>query len=272
MGAAPGMERDGSPDPSQYILVEDKGADTTLFIFGGMAVLYAGLPAFEFKKLLAQTKRPLNLVFLRDIQRMYYTVTPDGRREGLAFYERVINEQKQALGARHNVAMGASGGGAAALHFSVRCGLDQVIALNPVTDPRPYAHWRTRLHVLFDLKKAVTDFSAYIEVLTLSWLVEPWLRRRVAHMQPDGHWPDLLDAYREAAHRPRTTIVYGDNCRPDKEHAKLFSAFPEVQYRPVRSNRHNCAADLKKRGELGPLLLGEIEAALTEHTRRKEQA
>ena len=265
------MERDGSLDPAQYMLVEDKGADTTLFIFGGIAALFAGLPAFEFRKLTAQANRPLNVVFLRDIQRTYYTMTPDGRQGGLAFYEQVINEQKKVLGTRYTVALGASSGGAAALYFGVRCGFDQVIALSPVTACRPYLRPGMRLRVLFDLRKAVTDFAAYLEVLTLAWLVGPWLQGRVSHMQPDGQWPDLLAPYRDASRRPRTTLVYGDHCQPDVEHARLFETFPEVRACPVRSGRHNCAGDLKKRGELGPLVLNEIEAGLTERDARKEQ-
>lgn len=270
-GTAREMERDGSLDPSQYLLVQDNGADTTLFIFGGLAALFAGLPAFEFKKLLAETDRPLNLVFLRDIQRMYYTATPDGRPNGLGFYEDVINEQKRALGARYHAAMGASGGGAAALYFGARCGLDQVIAFSPVSDLRPYTRAGNRLRVLCDVKKAVTDFPAYLELVTLAYLVGPWVRRRVARLQPDGQWPDLLIPYRNAERRPRTTLVYGNNCPPDIEHARLFDAIAEVRHRPVASNRHNCGGDLKKRGELGPLVLDEIAAALREREERGER-
>jgi len=40
----------GTLEPSTYIDVEDNGADVTLVSFAGMAVLYAAMPKFEFKR------------------------------------------------------------------------------------------------------------------------------------------------------------------------------------------------------------------------------
>lgn len=60
--------------------VENNGADITIFCFASGAVLYAGLPTFEFRKILQDTGCKLNLVFLRDIRRMGYHVAPDGQR------------------------------------------------------------------------------------------------------------------------------------------------------------------------------------------------
>ena len=77
--------------------------------------------------------------------------------------------------------------------------------------------------------------------------------------------PDLARLYTEAKPAPaRATIFFGNRCFPDREQAVSLEHLPTVHLRPIDSGRHNCAADLKKRGELGRVIMEEIEAGLAE--------
>jgi hypothetical protein len=38
---------------------------------------------------------------------------------------------------------------------------------------------------------------------------------------------------------------------------------PTITLRPIESGRHNCMGELKQRGELGPLIQGEICATVS---------
>jgi len=58
-------------DPALYLQVEDNGAETTIVAFAGMAVLYAAMPRFEFKKMLQDTGETYNFIFVRDVFRFY---------------------------------------------------------------------------------------------------------------------------------------------------------------------------------------------------------
>jgi len=97
-------------DVSLYIDVEDNGAGVTLVCFAGMAVLYAAMPKFEFRKTLMTGRDGYNFVWVRDIHRASYYLAPDGSPNGFAFYTRIIGDALERLGSAHNIAIGASGG------------------------------------------------------------------------------------------------------------------------------------------------------------------
>ena len=56
----------GAVDLSRFIQVEDNGSDVTIISFAGMAVLFAGMPQFEFRNMLKEDRNNYNLIFLRD--------------------------------------------------------------------------------------------------------------------------------------------------------------------------------------------------------------
>jgi len=243
----------------EHVTVEDRGADMTIFVFSGLAVLFAGMPRFEFRKLLIDGGRQYNLVFFRDMRRMAYRMTPDGKPEGYSYYENLVNELKTKLGAKYNVALGASSGGSAAFYFGSRCNMDKIIAFSPAFPITCYTAFRTQIRTYFNFLKLLREPSAYIEVVlvTLGALVA---YRRVAAVCPDI---DLnagpLKAYLKASPRPRATILYGERCAPDTDQATRAAQTPGIKIIPVNSGRHNCAADLKKQGKLGETILSEIE-------------
>ena len=103
-------------DPALYLQVEDNRAETTIVAFAGMAVLYAAMPRFEFKKMLQETGGHYNYVFVRDVFRSSYRRAPDGSGNGIAFYRRIVGEALQRLGAKENIAIGMSGGGGPPSH------------------------------------------------------------------------------------------------------------------------------------------------------------
>ena len=251
-------------DRSDYIEVEDNGSDVTIFSLAGMAVLFAGLPRYEFRRLLKENGNKYNLVFVRDTARAMYTKAPDGSDRGIAFFEDAIMEVIEQLGSKYNIALGASGGGAGAFFLCHRVPFNQIIAFSPAFPVDVYLAKGAMLRTFFDFKKLLTEPTAYFEVVlvTLGALhVFRTLRRRLG----DRPVPDLLEIYLDAYPKPpRASIFFGERCRPDREQATRLGHVPSITLRPVDSGRHNCAADLKKRGQLGTAILAEVEAGVAE--------
>lgn len=261
-GAARQLERDGTLDHSQYMVIQDRGADVTVFCLSGLAAMFAGLPVYEFRRMLPTASRDMNLVFIRDVRRMFYQVSPDGEADGGAFFESEIRRVRDELGASHNVLLGASGGGAAAFLFGSRLGFDQLITFSPAFPVHVYNSWRNRFRSLFDLPKLFCHPKGYFEVFFLTFLVCPWAIRRIVRVTGKSDSTEILEAYRNASPRPRATVIHGHTCWPDVDQAAIMRQFPEVKCIPVESARHNCAGDLKKRGELAPLILNELAEGL----------
>lgn len=248
-------------DSQQYMLVEDRGSDVTIFCFAGLAVLFAGLPTFEFRRLLKQHGDDYNLVFFRDIRRSAYHLTPSGEVGGLAFYEGKVREVMARLGSSYNVALGASAGGGAAFYFGTRCGMDQIVTFSPGFPGTVYIEPKAQLHTYFNLKKLVTDPKAYIEILlvTLGCL---WVVRSLVSRIGDNYW-NVRETYRTfRTPRPRSTIFYGAGCRPDANQARMMAEFPEVKTVALPCGNHNCASHLKQRGALGEAILAEIREGM----------
>lgn len=256
-GGSGGITEFGSDEMDQYVEVEDRGSDVTVFSFAGLAALYAGLPSFEFKKMLGSGGEDYNLVFFRDIRRLCYHVTPDGQSGGLDFYEASIRDVMTRLGSRHNVAMGVSVGGSAALYFAARCGMQQVIGFSPGYPLTVYCSGLNQLRTFCDLPRLMLRPKAYAE-LALVTLATGWSYRRLCKMLGEENlWP-VLDTYTAATPRPQATIFYGEKCRPDARQAASFDGLAEVKQVAVPTVYHNCAGFLKDRGELATVIHDEI--------------
>ncbi|MCK5862639.1 MAG: hypothetical protein KAH38_09145, partial [Candidatus Hydrogenedentes bacterium] len=187
--------RSGEQDPSAYIDIEDNGADTTLITFAGMAVLYAAMPKFEFKKVLQEGGGHYNFIFVRDIYRSSYRLAPDGSADGIAFYERIISEAVQQLGAKHTIAIGMSGGAEAAFRISGASPIDRILAFNPAFPMEHYGSWSNIARVILNIRKLVGKPGAYFETLFVT-LGTIYLHRRnlrlVGYEKPESPLRDYL--------------------------------------------------------------------------------
>jgi pimeloyl-ACP methyl ester carboxylesterase len=237
----------GSQDPSRYLEVEDNGADTTIIAFAGMAILYAAMPKFEFKKMLQETGGQYNYVFVRDLYRSSYRLAPDGSNDGIAFYERAASEALNQLGAKHNIAIGMSGGGEAAFRISGAAPIHHVVVFNPAFPLERYGSWKHLLHALLNLPILVRDTAAYLEVLFVNLGVRYLNRRNRRLLGSEDPEQPLRDYLRRAA---PATLVYSKECRADAWQAATLKSISSVTCLPVASARHNCLAELKKQGKL----------------------
>ncbi len=247
-----------SSDDERYIMVKDVGADTTLFIFSGMAALYGGMPAFEFRKQLQKAGCAFNLVFIRDLQRWGYHVSPEGGSDGLAFYERVVRDQMKLLGARHHIAMGSSTGGAAAVYFGTRCKMAKAIAFGPIFNERLYCSSRNLRMAFSDIKLLLTGPIYYLATI-LMIVFGRWAVKHAAKLiASDARWDVIADLREAGSCRPAISLLYAARLHSDAEQAHLLSEFPEVKLVPVPTANHNCAGHLKRRGQLTSLLRDEL--------------
>ena len=114
-----------------YMEIEDNGSPVTIFAIAGMAARIGMVPPMEFRKSLRESGGHFNVVFMRDLQRLYYHVTPEGKPGGLEFWRQKIEEVKTALGSTYCVSLGCSMGGGAALYFGAVAQMQQVLAFGP---------------------------------------------------------------------------------------------------------------------------------------------
>jgi len=241
-------------DLSDYIEVQDNGSDITVVSFAGMAVLYAGMPRFEFRKVLEHGGSRYNFVFVRDIHRCCYFVTPDGSSDGTVFYEGIIRDALARLNAKHTVAIGASGGGAAAFCIGSRLPIDHIIAFNPAFPFDQYQAQENQRRARWDVGKLLHDPGAYFEVV-LVLLGARLVWRRVCRFVGEENVPDITARYLERRPRPVfATILYSARNRADTNQALQFREVATIRLTPVDSARHNGMRTLKERGELGELL------------------
>lgn len=246
-----------------YILVENGDADVTVFVFSGLDGLFGGGPRFEFRSMFQRLKCAYNLVFVREVRGFSYHLSPYGTPDGLAFYEERLTEIRNRLGARHNVALGFSAGGAAAVYFGTRCGMQKVIAFSPAFPTAVYTAWRAQLCHYLNVWKLLSDPKAYTELTAITnWgmLLEHRLKRVLENKAP---W-DVAGTYRSSEERPALTLVYGSRCRQDTLQAMALADVPGARLLPLDTGFHNVPGFLKGRGELGPLVVSEIEMLLAD--------
>lgn len=250
----------GEPDVALYIDVEDNGSDVTLICFAGMAVLYAAMPKFEFRKTLMTGGDDYNFVWVRDVHRASYNLAPDGSPNGFAFYTRIIGDALERLGSTRNIAVGASGGGMAAFAFSGMLPIDQLIVFNPAFPLDIYSSSENLRTVLADWRKLLRKPSDYFEAFLVT-LSTRFLWKRNCRLVGKENIPDTLDCYRRKDPPTQATVFYSTNCPPDTRQAMAINDIPTVTLIPIESGRHNCMRELKQRGELGPFIQQEIGAA-----------
>ena len=244
-------------DLPAHLLIEDHGADTTVFSFSSAAFLHAGLPTFEFRGFLQRQPQPLNLVFVRDVHRLAYHLTPAGEPNGLEFYEEAVREALARLPSSRNIGIGDSSGASAALYFGSRCGFDKVIGF---TNPFPldaWLSWPVRLHAILNCRELLRDRGAYWDVLVTVWfgaLVAHNLRLNVGK---DGIF-DPIATYLGASPRPLLSLYHGARCRADSIIADRLRAAPEATIHPVPTGRHNLWVPLARMGGVEKLIADEM--------------
>ena len=253
-------------DPSDYLMVEDNGSDVTIISFAGMAVLYAGMPRFEFRKMLQDDRKPYNLIFVRDIHRSCYYMRPDGSSDGPAFYEKLVGDALARLKSSHNVTLGASGGGAAAFCIGSGLPIHHIITFNPAFPLEEYQNGRNQWGAWGDVRKLIREPGAWLEVV-LVMLSARIMWRRVCRLVGHENIPDIVARYAQRRPNPvPATIFYGERNRPDAWQARKLAVFPMVTLKPVDSARHDSMGDLKKRGQLRAALRNAIEEGIARLT------
>ncbi len=253
------IKTEGGPRPSDYMMVEDNGADTTIIAFAGIAILYAGMPQFEFYRMLKRIKIPCNFIMVRDIHRSAYCLAPDGGTDGPGFYENAINEALAKLNSKHNVALGASAGGAAAFFFSGKVPIHHIITFSPGFPVDVYTNLRTRLRVLLDVGQLIRDPGAYAEVLLVTYGAS-FYTSRIRRLTRGNAKRDVLESYFSTSPKPpRVTLFYGERCLPDRKQAESLRHIDTIQLKPLPTGRHNCASYLHKKGILISTLNDEVD-------------
>ncbi|MDX9975601.1 MAG: hypothetical protein RBU21_21640 [FCB group bacterium] len=244
----------GAPE---YAVVEDRGSDKTIFSFAGAAMLYAGMPAFEFRKMLRDVAEDYNLVFYRDVYRMLYHVGPQGQPDGLAFYQADIRRIADTLGSRHNVSIGASAGAGAAVYFGTQCGFNKILSFN---QPLPTGVW-SDLSAQFgnycNIKKLAQYPGEYAENALIS-LAATWMQGQLRRAGIQDGW-DPFALYASAPQRPPMTVFYGARCNCDSRNAERLRSIPEAKLVPLPIGLHNCATHLKRQNTLAETIRAELE-------------
>ncbi len=254
----------GNVEESEYVLIEDRGAPLTVFIYSGLDALFAGEPRYEFRKQLSGIQLPFNTVFFRELRRLSYHVSPSGGKDGLAFYEAKTRELMARLGGKVTVAMGSSGGAAAALYFGSRCGMDHIVAFSPGLHINAYTSLRSQLRTYFDLPKLFREPNAYAECVLVAISAAYAEADIYRHVGKENFW-NVIGAFREAGDkRPGVSVFYGDRCHFDVAQTKEFLPYPSARLCPVPTGRHNSPLALKLRGELGSALTRELSRVLAE--------
>lgn len=236
-----------------FIKVENNGADLTIFAFSGLDVLFAGLPRFEFQRVLRQLGKEANFVFMRDLNRLAFQLKPDGSPGGPEYWAEVILKLKNEIGATRNVAVGSSVGASAAFAFGVSAEMDDIILFGPLFKVEGFADPKVLWKSLFDGKKLFTEPRGYAESLIVS-LAGRWGRKSLNKRLGEENVMDPLAWYEAASKKPFITVIYGETSWPDVSQAELLKGFPRTRHVALPTGRHNTPAYLKSRGELASQL------------------
>ena len=242
----------------RFMHVVDRGADVTIFAFS--TAFRRGKSQFEFLSLLNRIGKDFNLVFLRDISRTIYQLTPGGEPGGLEFHLAEVMKVKAELGASYNVGIGLSTGGNAALYTATYGNFDRVVAFGPLPNHDPYTSLRFRFYAVMNVKLLLREPMAYLEQLALS-IISGIYANRMRHRVGEQYFDTILDFFAAATKRPRTSIIYGRHCAPDAYHAGLLAQFPEVDTISLETGRHRSPIWLKKHGLLEGFMKAELHDA-----------
>lgn len=247
---------DAIPEPMKVI---DNGADATVVSFSSAAMLHTGRPTTEFESFFQRQAKPYNLVLFRDIHRSVYHLTPDGEPGGLAWHESELEKALSKLGATRHVAIGDSGGAAAAIYYGTRCGFDTVVAFSP---PFPLHHWISplaQLRAYFDVPLLIREPSAYWEHVLISATSTFMFYLPIGLRCGFGNIWDPIATYLKAERRPRLTVFYGEGSRPETKIVAQLRGLPEVTINPLPTAKHFCMVALARTGRLGATIMEAIE-------------
>jgi len=247
---------DAMPEPMKVI---DNGADTTIVSFSSAAMLHTGRPTSEFESFFQRQARPYNLVLFRDIHRSVYHLTPDGEPGGLEWYRTELENALAALGASRHVAIGDSGGAAAAIYFGTKLGFETVVAFSP---PFPMHHWISpvaQLRAYFDVPLLIKEPSAYWEHVLIAGSATFMFYLPIGLRCGFDSIFNPIATYLEASERPRLTIFYGEGSRPETKIIAPLRGLPDVTINPLPTAKHFCMVALARTGRLGSTIMEAIE-------------
>lgn len=215
-------------DGTAILLQEDSEADALLIAFGGLFGSVA-VPVYEFAKFASALSA--KGMFLRDPHRAWYFRGLPEAGEDLQSVEKVLAQHLERLRPRRVVAVGASAGGFAALHFGARLGFDEVHAFSPQTTVAKWQRFR-----LGDRR---------------------WKKDiRNIHTSPSENriFEDLVPTL--AARRPGSTfhVHYCHSENLDVAHAMRIASCEDVFLHAYAEGDHKVIRWLKKRGDLSRIL------------------
>lgn len=246
-------------DPKQYVLVDDRKSAVTIFAFAGGVGRFGGMPVFEFRNLLLKHGGSFNLVFIRDVWRVFYHLTPDRKPNGLDFFADLINQSIKELGSTYHVALGGCMGGSASLYFGARCGMNQVISFNPIFPLVQNVSPAAVMKDLMDVKTLAKNPGGFCTRAILLGALKRGLRRTARGVGWD-HIVPMRDAYKPGGPYPRTTIFYPKFAPYEEREVQYFAQFPGAEIIGLPTVIHSTPRYLKKHGQLA--------AAITERVNR----
>ena len=251
------LPKEGETPKVEYMKVEDNGADLTIFAFSGLDVMFAGLARYEFQKVLRDLNLKANFVFLRDVHRMGFQLTPDGQPGGPAFYIAEIQRTMAELGSTRNIAIGSSIGGSVAFSYGCTAGMDELVLFGAALNLDGFCAPGMVRKCLFDVRQLFREPRAYAELLIVT-LAAGWAKKSLSEKVGVENLSMPLDAYAKAVKKPAITVMYGATAWPDVGQAAVIQDYPRTRLVPLPTGRHNTPAFLKARGELSKYIADAI--------------
>ena len=243
------LSGEGAAPPPEFIHIENRCANVTIFAFAGLDVLYAGLARYEFQRVLHQLDIDANLVLVRDVRRMGFQLKPDGSPGGPEFYAAELLRVKETLAASRNIAIGSSIGGTAAFMFGTLCEMDEVILFGAAFNLDGFCARSMLRRTTLNIRLLLTEPRAYVELLVVT-LAARWVRRSFVGSIGEENISKPVELYDKAAVKPAITLFYGIGSLPDKSQAMLLLGYPKTRLIPLSTGRHNTPAYLKQQGKL----------------------
>jgi hypothetical protein len=251
-------EREFSPEEiAGFVEVVDNGAQTTMICFAGLAVDFVGLPGFEFRRTLQAAGEGINMVFVRDIRRSWYHLSPAGDADGPGFFFAELAGIVARLGGRRLGTIGLSAGGFAALYYGCLLGADRILAFSPQTDLAACRafHWQP---LIFGGGLWQDPRHWLSEQLSLALI----MRRRmklIGERRGERPWGSIAEAHaRNPNPDTRIAIHFGQGSHLDVWHARRLAHLSGVSLHPCETPVHNVAAYLRERGELQAKILAHV--------------
>jgi hypothetical protein len=206
--------------------IDYRKSRTTLFIFGG---IHAGLgvPVFEFFNTL--NKININKVFFRDFNQAWYYLGLKDIGDNIGAIENFIRKLIDKFGSTHNITLGNSMGGYAAIYFGTKLNLDKVISFSPQT---------------------FIDYNNRLKFNDTRW--ENFLSR-IYQYNPD----DLRNLLLSSNIKTKIKIYYGED-QLDVIHAHYLSGINNVHLIQYTHCDHSLTKYLRDRGELKKIIKHEI--------------